>query len=189
MDDRGTTVRRVVVDAGLSVVTPEGEVDIWSAPTLGKELILAFDEGCSHVIVDLTETAFIDAAGLGTLVAAVKRGGRGSLSVVAPDPATRRILGLVGLDRLFPVYESWSDTPVPPGPGRGAGAASGCGAAGPCARVTPTTEPRRPGPPGGRARAAADGRAGRCGAERPARRRRSGTLSEHWDRRHDSRRG
>ncbi len=94
------------------VVSVAGEVDLYTCPELKEELLRVVDEGAVHVVVDLTQTTFIDSTGLGVLLRGAERLGRregGRLSVVCSDVNIRRIFELTGLDRIFGVYGSRSE--------------------------------------------------------------------------------
>jgi len=86
-----------------------GEHDLSSV----DELREAFDQTSSArtVLVDLSDTAFIDSAVLGALIAshreATEQGRRWALIVGnGSGAAVRRILELTGLDAVMPVYTS-----------------------------------------------------------------------------------
>jgi len=61
-----------------------------------------------HVVVDLTETTFIDSTTLGVLVGGVKRlrpeGGK--VSLVCSDRNITKIFEITGLNKVFPIYET-----------------------------------------------------------------------------------
>ena len=67
--------------------------------------------GADRVIVDLSETTFIDSAALGVLVQETKRlEGRGhSLVLVTSDPRTRRVVELSGLNQVLRTYATLQD--------------------------------------------------------------------------------
>ncbi len=91
---------------GTHVISLAGEVDLYTAPELKQELLNAIGNGAKEVIVDFTDTTFIDSTTLGVLVGGVKRlrpnGGR--LSIVCSDPNITKIFEITGLDRVFPIY-------------------------------------------------------------------------------------
>ncbi len=61
------------------VISLTGEVDLYTAPEFKEQLVDIIGKGASTVVVDLTETTFIDSTTLGVLVGGVKRlrpGGR-----------------------------------------------------------------------------------------------------------------
>jgi anti-sigma B factor antagonist len=93
---------------GTHVISLAGEVDLYTAPELKQELLNAIGAGAKEVVVDFSETTFIDSTTLGVLVGGVKRlrpnGGR--LSIVCSDPNITKIFEITGLDRVFPIYPS-----------------------------------------------------------------------------------
>ena len=55
------------------VIALSGEVDLYTAPEFKEQLVDVIAEGARQVIVDLTDTTFIDSTTLGVLVGGVKR--------------------------------------------------------------------------------------------------------------------
>jgi anti-sigma B factor antagonist len=94
------------VDATTHVVDVAGEVDLYSAPELKAHVIDAIDNGKTRIIVDLTNTTFIDSTTLGVLVGARKRlrVNNGTLAVVCPDPDKLGLFEMTGLDRVFSIH-------------------------------------------------------------------------------------
>jgi anti-sigma B factor antagonist len=92
---------------GSAVIALAGEVDLYTAPELKAELIRLVEAGASNIVVDLTDTTFIDSTTLGVLVSGLKRlrpaGGR--LALVVTDRNIRKIFEITGLDRVFPILE------------------------------------------------------------------------------------
>src|SRR5207253_753431 len=63
------------LDAGADyVVSLGGEVDLYTAPELKQELHRLVGEGASRLVIDMSETTFIDSTTLGVLLSVVKRG-------------------------------------------------------------------------------------------------------------------
>lgn len=89
-----------------TLIELRGQVDLHTAPELKEHLVSAIDEGAVNVVVDLTETTFIDSMTLGVLLGAVRRlrprGGR--LRIVCDDPNVRKIFEITLLDRVFALY-------------------------------------------------------------------------------------
>ena len=99
-----------VIDAGpgVAVVDVRGEADLHTAHELRSAMADAIDGGATKLVVDLSETTFIDSMTLGVLLGAVKRlrpaGGR--VSVVCTDANIRRIFEITLLDRVFSLHDS-----------------------------------------------------------------------------------
>src|SRR4051794_12458276 len=94
------------VDSTTHVVEIAGEVDLYSAPELKAHVLDAIDAGKTRIIVDLTNTTFIDSTTLGVLVGARKRlrEQEGTLAVVCPDPDKLGLFEMTGLDRVFSIH-------------------------------------------------------------------------------------
>ena len=62
--------------------------------------------GADEVVVDFTDTTFIDSTTLGVLVSGVKRLREkdGTLSIVCSDRNITKIFEITGLDRVFTIY-------------------------------------------------------------------------------------
>jgi anti-sigma B factor antagonist len=91
-----------------TVIGLKGEVDLYTCPELKHELLRVIADGAILVVVDLTETTFIDSTGLGVLIRGVERlqteGGR--LAVVCTDPNMTKVFEVTGLNRIFPIFAS-----------------------------------------------------------------------------------
>jgi anti-sigma B factor antagonist len=78
------------------VVRVVGEVDIVTAPVLRRHLDSAIGSGRPTIVIDLSETTFLDARGVGVLVAARKQVAHngGQLVIRKPPALVRRVLEL-----------------------------------------------------------------------------------------------
>jgi anti-sigma B factor antagonist len=96
-----------ILNAPSATVVLDGEIDIATAPAIRRFLMAAISGGDVHLAVDLSGVAFIDAAGVGVLVAAANRAQEagGSLSLLAPSPQVRRILDVLHLDAILPTAQ------------------------------------------------------------------------------------
>ncbi len=96
-----------VVD-GLVIVDVQGEADLHTAHELRAAIMEAIDGGATSLVIDLSDTTFIDSMTLGVLLGAVKRlrPVDGRVSVVCTDPNIRRIFEITLLDRVFALHES-----------------------------------------------------------------------------------
>lgn len=94
--------------AGQSVVVMRvsGDVDVFAAPALKEQLFACIDSGAERVVVDMTASAFIDSTGLGVLVAGLKHARGREISIVSDDESLRRIIRIVGLDRVLSLYRT-----------------------------------------------------------------------------------
>lgn len=97
-------------DAGTVVIALAGEVDLYTAPELKHELVRVIDAGARGVVVDMTDTTFIDSTTLGVLISGVKRlrPNGGSVELVVTDRNIRKIFEITGLDRVFALHEERS---------------------------------------------------------------------------------
>lgn len=88
-------------------VTVEGEVDIATAPLLREQLQTVIEDGATNVIVDLGGVGFIDSAGLGVLIGAVKRLKErgGELQLRGLQPAPRKVIEITGLHEVFTILD------------------------------------------------------------------------------------
>jgi anti-sigma B factor antagonist len=96
------------IDDDTHVVAVSGEVDLFTAPEFKQRLTAPIATGVEHLIVDLTDTSFIDSSSLGVLIGAHRRlKGRGGRLIVACDTeAIVRTLRITGLDSVFEVVDS-----------------------------------------------------------------------------------
>ena len=61
------------VDDATYVISLTGEVDLYTAPEFKQQLLDVIGEGGMDVVVDFSNTTFIDSTTLGVLVGGVKR--------------------------------------------------------------------------------------------------------------------
>ena len=96
-----------VSDLPTATVVLDGEIDIATAPAIGRFLMAAISGRDVHLAVDMSGIAFIDAAGIGVLVAAANRAREagGGLSLLAPSRQVRRLLGVLHLDAILPTAQ------------------------------------------------------------------------------------
>jgi anti-sigma B factor antagonist len=90
------------------VISLAGEVDLYTAPEFKQQLLEVIEAGGRDVIVDLSNTTFIDSTTLGVLVGGVKRlrTNDGQLSLVCSDRNITKIFEITGLDRVFTIHET-----------------------------------------------------------------------------------
>ena len=95
-------------EGGAVVVVVRGEVDVAVTGELTDALREAIGEGGRRVVVDLESVDFIDSAGLGVLVAGLKRARTrgGDLALVATGVGVTKVLEITGLQRIIEVHET-----------------------------------------------------------------------------------
>ena len=93
---------------GIPVVAVAGEIDLFTAPEFKRRVQKGLDRDGRRMVVDLSETTFIDSSSLGVLIGAHRRlaSRERSLVVVAPSPVVRKTLRITGLDSLFRVVDT-----------------------------------------------------------------------------------
>lgn len=91
-----------------SVVTlaPKGRLDAFNAPEMRTQIQQQVANGQCCLVIDLSETQFLDSAGMAALVSALKlcRQQNGDVRLVWPElEAVKRILALTKFDRVFDI--------------------------------------------------------------------------------------
>jgi anti-sigma B factor antagonist len=96
---------------GTALISLAGEVDLYTAPEFKQQLLAVIGEGAKMVLVDLTDTTFIDSTTLGVLVGGVKRlrTNDGQLALICDDRNITKIFEITGLDRVFTIYPTRAD--------------------------------------------------------------------------------
>jgi anti-sigma B factor antagonist len=94
------------IDDSTYVISLSGEVDLYTAPEFKAQLLDVIGDGGKEVVVDFSNTTFIDSTTLGVLVGGVKRlrAQDGRLSLVCSDRNITKIFEITGLDRVFTIY-------------------------------------------------------------------------------------
>jgi anti-sigma B factor antagonist len=103
-DRTETADLRVAVCPGSPLVVEiRGEIDIQSAPGLRDELLRVIRRCGPRLDLDLAGVTFMDCAGLNVLLATRRRAllEEGSVRVVRASPRVRRVISLLGLERVF----------------------------------------------------------------------------------------
>jgi anti-sigma B factor antagonist len=94
------------IDDSTYVIALTGEVDLYTAPEFKQQLLDVIAKGAKDVVVDFTNTTFIDSTTLGVLVGGVKRlrAQDGRLLLVCSDRNITKIFEITGLDRVFTIH-------------------------------------------------------------------------------------
>lgn len=68
------------------------------------------DAGADHIVLDMTDIAFMDSSGLGAVVTVMKQMGREkTLELAALTPAVAKVFTLTRMDKIFAIYPSVED--------------------------------------------------------------------------------
>ena len=102
MSDIDLTVRSSVV-GGWTVLSVEGEVDLYTAPAVRDAALAAIESGVDHLVLDLTAVPFMDSSGLGVLVTVLKEAREmgGTLRLINPQESIARLLRITGMADVF----------------------------------------------------------------------------------------
>jgi anti-sigma B factor antagonist len=92
----------------LRLLAVSGELDLFAAPELKQTIHEALDGDIRDLIVDLTQTAFIDSSGLAALILAMKRARRrgGHLVVVDGGGTVARTFHVAGVNQILTIVAS-----------------------------------------------------------------------------------
>jgi len=95
---------RVAERDGEVVVEVRGEIDLATGEALWRAIEVASSRS-RRLVIDLTETTFIDSSGLAILIRAHRLLGQipGAIVLRGPNPTARKLLDISGLDRLVTV--------------------------------------------------------------------------------------
>ena len=88
------------------VIHLAGELDLYNAEEGRAALTEAIASGSRRVVIDLSEVEFVDSTALGVLLEARSQLGQETLRLAAPQPGTRRVLEVSGLDRHLSVHDT-----------------------------------------------------------------------------------
>lgn len=83
-----------------------GEIDIATAPRLAESVDKVLSWEPFDVVLDLSETTFMDASGITVIVAMRNRLGHSSMVIIRhPSPMICRLLNIVGVDKLVTINQ------------------------------------------------------------------------------------
>jgi anti-sigma B factor antagonist len=113
-DDESAELPDLVVDirhdGETAILRLQGDLDIATAPELAELCHSEHARGTKEVVIDLTDTTFLDSAGLRALIGAQRLfGGEGAkVRLSHPSDAVIRLLDITGLTGWFAVDRSRS---------------------------------------------------------------------------------
>ena len=95
----------------LVVLSVDGEVDMVTAPHLGRAICEALEKSATTLVIDLTGVTFLASVGMSVLVAAQEAADAMAVrfAVVADGAVTRRPIRLLGLDAVLALHPTRDD--------------------------------------------------------------------------------
>jgi anti-sigma B factor antagonist len=93
------------------LVGVQGRLDHETTPQLQSTLFDLLDQGHHQLVVDLSETSYINSGGLRVLLSAWRRArqGQGDLFLCGLNARLTEIFEMAGFDRVFQIYPSSVD--------------------------------------------------------------------------------
>lgn len=92
----------------VALVTVKGYLDVDTATEFQHHLANQLHHGRRHFLLDLTDVPFMDSSGMNIILRVYQEARElpGSVHIISPAPAVRRILDLTGVSITVPVSES-----------------------------------------------------------------------------------
>jgi anti-sigma B factor antagonist len=99
------------LEGEIAVVEVSGWIEISTAPKLRDTLIALIDEGRLHLVIDLSETVFLDSTGLGVLVGLLHRlrSRDGSLAIAGARDRVYRAFQISKLTQVLTLTDTVED--------------------------------------------------------------------------------
>ncbi|GGS48366.1 STAS domain-containing protein [Streptomyces griseoviridis] len=95
----------------VALLTVEGYLDVDTATEFQHHLANQLHHGRRHFLLDLSAVPFMDSSGMNIILRVYQEARElpGSVHIIKPTPAVRRILDLTGVSITVPVSESVED--------------------------------------------------------------------------------
>ncbi|MFF1276840.1 STAS domain-containing protein [Streptomyces marokkonensis] len=92
----------------VALLTVEGYLDVDTATEFQHHLANQLHHGRRHFLLDLSAVPFMDSSGMNIILRVYQEARElpGSVHIISPTPAVRRILDLTGVSITVPVSES-----------------------------------------------------------------------------------
>jgi anti-anti-sigma factor len=103
---RPLTITTEPISAHGSSIAVEGELDIGGIDELRDAIASQISRGHSHLVFDLSDTAFLDCAAIGQLmvsIAPLRDDPRAAVVLLGPRGRVRRLLELIHFERVMPI--------------------------------------------------------------------------------------
>jgi anti-sigma B factor antagonist len=94
--------------AAPTVLPAPHDFDVYGAPAFREQITAEIGAGRYHLVVDLSQTTYIDTTGLGMLVGALKRARAhgGWVRLAGPRESVLKCLRLTGLTKVFQIFDT-----------------------------------------------------------------------------------
>jgi anti-anti-sigma factor len=94
--------------AGITVVAPQGDLDMAAAEQMKRTLTKLLDDGNKKLLIDLGKVGYVDSSGMGALVASLKqaRTAGGDLRLCALQDDVRAIFEMTRLNKAVTIHGS-----------------------------------------------------------------------------------
>jgi anti-sigma B factor antagonist len=109
--DTSKLTSQIVEIKGHKILTLSGEIDVYSAPQFKQAVMTVLEGTEQHLIIDMYNVRYLDSAGLGILVGALKRlrPDGGTVNLIGCKPTVERILHLTKLSSLILLHKNLED--------------------------------------------------------------------------------
>jgi len=99
------------LDERTHVITVSGEIHVSTAPEFQRRLDAAIARGKTAVVLDLSQTEFIDSTGLSVILNGLRRvtRQRGRMTLVCTNPTVLRLFEITRLTSTFDIHETRDD--------------------------------------------------------------------------------
>jgi anti-sigma B factor antagonist len=98
------------------VVELPAEIDVTNSEQVYQQLVAVLALGVDTVVADMTATVFCDSSGVHAIMHAYETAGARDVQLrlaVSPGTSVRRVLELIGVGRLLPVYPTLEEALTP----------------------------------------------------------------------------
>ncbi|MGH3320813.1 MAG: STAS domain-containing protein [Streptosporangiaceae bacterium] len=98
------------------VVSPSGELDLYTAPSFQSMLVDLLREGTERLVVDMSEVSFCDSSGVNVLLTALKRARAegGTVILAGVKQPVSKVFEITGLQRVFVIHPTAADALASP---------------------------------------------------------------------------
>jgi anti-sigma B factor antagonist len=90
------------------ILKMDGRLDVVNAVTLKEAVKELVDDNRNKLVIDLSDTGFIDSSGCGALVASLRSlvKNNGDMKIANPSVQAKNLFELTRLDRVFEIHSS-----------------------------------------------------------------------------------